>query len=499
MSVNQYGFWGPPEGIDTQDYMLFIEGGDYVARPERLLGHTFTNPNIEQSDALTITRVKLSGGRVQTVVVTKRTPQERGRQYTVGFPSGALWTQAMQAAMRPGCRKTLYMKYLCPSDRKYNHADILPEATFDPLQPEGDLISVDDINPVAFTSIVRISEQFRIYELGWEIVYTDNTPNMEYGAVAFLTADCPGCADVPGLAFVAGGGDGTAAAEAIKTDDRFSTQAAMSTGAAIGQFVSAYYNDGSLIVEGTTDDFTPGTAATGSLHVSRDGGNTWSTISGITAPIYGIDRLGDTLFVVGGTGAGVPVLYKSEDGGKSWSAVSHTLISGTDAFLGIAVDQESGRGYIVGEGGTLLLLQTSGSAVTLTDLSGNLAGSPGALGAIAVLAKDFIAVGGAAGYYAESQDGGVSFTQYGVSGSTAIAKIAGDRWRTVVGAGTKLYERSVLTNYEFQEVTLENGVSNTGTIRDIKIRVGTADNFNMFVAVTSDAEVILGKPFLPNS
>src|SRR5262249_13169741 len=149
----------------------------------------------------------------------------------------------------PGCRKTVYMKYLCPSDAKYNHADIMPDALFDPPQPEGDLITVDDINPVAFTSVMRISEQFRIYTLGWSLLYQDATEDRTYQTIVFLSTTCPRCADVPGLDFVSGGGDGTLAAVALKTVDRLeSPPSSMTTGAATGNYIMAYFNEGPLLI-----------------------------------------------------------------------------------------------------------------------------------------------------------------------------------------------------------------------------------------------------------
>jgi hypothetical protein len=498
--VNAYGFWGPPEGIDTHDLLLYLDGDTPVSRPQKLIGHALTNPNVDQSDALTITRVKLSGGRVKVVVITKRAPEERGRQYTINFPSGTLWSAALEAALRPGCRKTAYIRYLCPTDRKYNYSDVLPDALFDPPQPAGDLITVDDVNPVSFTSVMRISEQFRIYELGYDLAYSDATVSLKFTSVAFLTADCPTCSDIPGLGFVVGGGDGAAAFYAKETDDRWATApSALAVGAGVADYVNAWYNDGSLLIAGFADKDVITASASGGLAVSRDGGVTWGLVAAITVPIWGITRLGDTLLAVGGTAAGAPVLYSSEDNGKSWTASTSALITGTAAFLAVAADNDAGAAYIVGEGGLFIKVTISGSALVLSDYSANLDGAPGDLNTVCVLAQDFIAVGGAAGYYAESLDGGATSVQITVAGTDAIKRIAGNRWRTMVAALDALYDRSVLTNYEYELVALEGGAVVSGNYTDLQMRVGSGDDFNMFVAVTDAAEVVLGKSFLPNA
>lgn len=500
--MNQYGYWGPPEGIDTHDYILMIEGNTPAAAPKKLLGHSLDNPNIDQSDALTITRVKFIGGKYKTVTVTKRAPEERGRQYTVGFPNGALDTPAMAAALRPGCRKQVYSKYLCPADAQFNHVDIMKDVLFDPLQPAGALITIQDINPVDFTSVIRVSEQVRQFSLQWSPIFTDATSNMEYHAVGFIVADCADCDDIPGESFILGGGDGTAIPSNRRTTDRFgSAPATIVDGGTAANFLTALFVEGSLVIAGYSDDADVSAGTVGELRVSRDGGLTYAAASGITTagPIFGIARLGDVLFAVGGTGAGAPKLYQSTDDGKSWSTVVNSLIAGTAAFTSVAADNEQGVAYIVGETGKLYSVKISGTSVQMTNLSANLPGTPGTLNAVAVFGPNFLAVGGAAGYYAESYDGGLTFTQIGVAGSTAITAIAGDRYRAVLGAGTHLFQRDVLSDMEYQQVVLSGGAANTGTITAIAMRSGTIDDFNMFIAATTDAEVLLGKDPRPTS
>lgn len=492
------GFFGPPEGIDSKDYILLMEGTTPVSRPERLIGHTLTNGNVDLSDALRITRVELQRGRVRTFTITKRAAEERGRTYTIGFPSGALYTPALAAATRPGCRKTFFMQYLCPSDRRYSHVEILPDAVLDPPVPEGDLITVDDVSPITYTSTLNIPKQDRLYLLGYEKIHTVSG-SKSLAAIRFMTAECGTCADVPGLGLFATGGDGSAAATNVLTDNRFSDAASTPTAGGTGNYGTSVFTDGSLIVVGYADELTPagGTGATtGGIYISNNGGVSFAAVSGITVPIYGVARLGTTLIAVGGTGAGAAKLYYSITEGASWVEYTGTLPA-TSAFTSVAADNLANAAYIVGEGGKIFRATAPGNTVTLVDISSNLPGSPGVLLKAAVLGENHVMVGGASGYLVESFDSGTSWVTRAIAGSTDVSAIGGDRYRTLVGAGTTLYERSPLTYFDFEAVTLEGGQTVTGNYTDVVSNVD--GDFNLVAAVTDDGEVVFGKSFVPNS
>lgn len=498
--ANVPAYFGPPEGIDSKDYLFLMAGDTPISKPVSLLGHTLTNPNVELSDALTVTRVELRNGRIRTIVRTKRAPEVRSRTYTIGFPPGALWTPAMHAALRPGgCRKTFYMKYLCPDDTRFEHVEIMPDGLLDPPQEEGDLITVDEENIIGMTSTLNVTERIRAWNLGWDLIFTDGDGSPLNG-VGFTTADCPTCADVPGLGLIAAGGVGGAedAVVALLTDDRFaSTPTAMTTGIADGNVVKTVYTDGATVLLGFADDPAIATAATGGIVRSNDGGLSFAAVSGITTPINKIFAVGDVIVAVGGTGAGAPTIHFSSDKGASWTASTSTLLAGTDALVSGAYDKDADRIYFVGEGGTLLVGQLTGDTLVLTDISANLPGAPGTLNAVNVFFKDHVAVGGAAGYYAESFDGAVEFVEVAVPGSAAITAIAGNQHRAVVAAGTALYERDPLNDFNYEAVVLGNGVTVTGDYTAVVM--GVDGDFNMFAAVTDDGEVVVGKPYYPNA
>ena len=103
-------WWGPKKGIDSKDYNPFMEGTlGKTDEPQPLLGHSLTSPNQNLTDALTNTYVELRNGRIVPVTVTTRAAVETSRTYTLGFPSGALWSAAMQFAERGGCTKDFYL------------------------------------------------------------------------------------------------------------------------------------------------------------------------------------------------------------------------------------------------------------------------------------------------------------------------------------------------------------------------------------------------------
>jgi hypothetical protein len=492
-------FWGPAEGVDSKDYLFMMAGDTPVSTPTSLLGHAVTSPSADSSDALTVTRVELRNGRIKTLVRTKRAAEVRSRTYTIGFPAGSLWTPAQQLAFKRNCRRTFFMKYLCSSEARFNHADIFPDGLLDEPVEEGDLITVDDENVISSTSVLTVTEKLRLWAQGYEIIYTNaDTPIVQLFSSAFTTVDCPGCDEGVGLGIIVGGGDGTAAPEGFLTDDRFgSAPTGLPIGGTLTDFAYALATKGDVIVAGTAD--SPVAASTaGTLRVSQDGGVSFTAVSGITSPIFGIAYFGSTIIAVGGTGAGAPVMFVSFDKGTSWTQITSTILSGlTTAATAIASDVEADNFYIVGEGGMLIKGRFIGDSVMLSNITANLPGGPGALNTVNVFSKDFIAVGGAANYYAESLDGGTTWTQPAVPGSAAVVGIAGNEHRAIVATADGLHVRDLFTDFVYTTLVLENGQVVTGNYTSVNMNV--EDDFNIFMATTDDAEVVFGKPFYPNA
>lgn len=486
-----YGdFWGPSEGIDSKDYILLMDGDTEVSSPYRLLGHTLTNANVNLNDALQATRVRFRNGRIETVQITKRAAFELSRSYSIGIPTGALYSEVMRAIWN-GCRKTFYTKYLCPTDSRFNHADIMPDAVLDPIQPDGDVITVDDTNLIQYTTTINTPEQIRLWAIEYGLVYTPGTSNQIH-AVAFATEDCPTCADVAGFGLFAVGGNGTTSLD-ISTDDRFATTTAMTIAGAT-DYTTGVYTDGSLVVA-TFSDALDGAATAGGIEVSYDAGANFSAIAGLTTPLFDIGAVGSLLIAVGGTTSGGVVVQVSSDNGSSWTSVDPGIAS--DFAVAYAEDTENEMGYFVTDGGELHRITPSGSSVAYVDLTANLPGTP-TLTDVAVLGAGHIMVVGDTGYAAESLDGGATFTELSFAGATDLTAVGGNRYRTIVGgAGGALYERTVMTDYRFTSITSVVGGTFTGAVTDIAMNVN--DDFNRFAISGLDGKILILKPYYPNA
>jgi hypothetical protein len=488
--------WGPRNGIDSKDYILHMQGsGGVHTAPVNLLGHSLTSPNQNLTDPLQFVETVLRNGRVKTVSRTKRAAYETSRTYTVGFPS-ALWTPLMERSILGGCTTTLFLYFQCPEDAIYNHVDILPEATLNPaIEAEDVITSGEDTNVITYQSELQVPEKLRQWALGFQRVY-DASGSNAYNDIVLLTEDCPGCDFVAGQGVVAVGGDGTAVPLVTNTDDRFSSVSAFVTGAAAANVATAAYSEGDMILVNTNDGGAP---PVGETRVSRDRGATWTIVADLAVIIHRFVKLGNTLIAVGETGAGAAKLYISEDQAATWTEVTASAVTAltTQALLDAAVDTATGQIYIVAKGGKMLKGRLSGSSMAVADISTNTGAGTNNINAVAVLGRDHIVVGGAAGYAEESTDGGVTFKTLDVPGSDPITGLAGNIYRLIIGAGTKLYERSIITKNAVTEIVLQNGQTLAGNVT--RVIMGLGDNMNQFFAVTDAGEVALGVGFYPNA
>lgn len=493
--------WGPINGIDSNDYEFMMEGAAGVTdRPISIVGHALTNPAQELADALQFTDVELKSGKIVQVRRTKRPAREIGRTYTIGFPS-ALWTPALARSWRgTDCRTTFFLKYTCPEDERFLHAYILPKATMNPPVESGDFITTeDDTAIVKQTSEIQVDRRLVLWNLGSELLKTvASTALLD---VVFLTEDCAGCDFVAGQGAIVVGGDGIVSGYAHVSTDRFSSSTSIVPGFAAADYAHAVYTDGDLVIIAGNDEALITTTPTGNgkMYVSVNGGTSWTTVTDIVTPsIYDIQSWGgSTLIAVGAeitTGAGI--IYVSFDNGNNWTAITSSAIPAT-ALYAAKYDASTGRMYIVGDTGVLLVASLNGTTVTISDISANLDGAPGDLFAVAVLDDDYIAVGGASGYYCESDDGMTTSGEVAVGTTDPIMGIDGNLYRTMVGAGEMLFERTIFSDNQFSGVTLQNAAAYAGDIQ--KVAMAPEGDFNLFIAVSDEGQIIISKPFYPNS
>jgi hypothetical protein len=495
MAKGPVGF-GPKSGIDNKDYVLYsapVE--DITGRPENLFGHSVGAPSADLTDVVTYSTVEMRGGKVMQVSRMKRAAQETSRTLTIGIPS-VLWSPVMERSFN-GCSNTFFLIYLCPEDEIYNHFDIAADGFLTPAVPAEDLIAIDDTTIITHTSDLQVTSMPRGWALGFRPIYA--IASTALNDVTFLTRECAGCNSLYGYELAIVGGDGTAAASVLSSENRLSTTTSHTlTGASDGDVAKAVFNDGDVILVAaytSATDFASATEA--AVYRSGDRGTSFAAVSGLDDAFVGFLHAGDAIFAYGNTIAGDAVIFFSLDQGVSWTEVTSDALPTSDSLVDGAYDEETGFVYFVSSGAVLLKGRLSGESFSVSDISSNLVGSPSGLGAVAVLHKNIVLVGGASGYLAQSNDGGVTFVAKAISTTDAISAIDGNAWRTIVAAGTALFERSALTKNAFSAIVLRDGGSVTGDYT--AVRMAPDDDFNRFVAVTDDGEVVFGAPFYPNA
>jgi hypothetical protein len=487
--------WGPAS--TSKDYEFFMEGSTPTSKLISLLGHALTSPSQELSDPVTVPEAKKVNGQIQVFQRTVRPSKQTSLSYTLLFPS-SLWTPALERARRQnGCETDFYALRLC-TDAEFDHAYIYPDAQLDPPVEVNDFITLEDDTIVTEQTTLRVQERLILWGLRADVVYTDPDDTPFY-AVGFSNPDCIGCDnDLYTDAFVAGG-DGTLADVAGSTEDRFSSVDAIDLGIPVGSLATSMYVSGSVVLVGFADVAAPATAVTGGTSISVNSGANFSLDTNLTAPVWGVGFFSGQYLAIGGTGAGAPQMWTS-DNGIEWTAVSASALAGTDTLTALAIDEEEGNFYVVGEGGSLYKGSFTGGTVSVADISANLPGAPGLLRSVAVVNGDRVIVGGATGYAAESFDGGATFSTVAVSGSAVVGAVAGNQYRQIYGIGDVLYERSILTKYDLSEIELENSAAFTGDITAIVTPAASAYNsFNYFLVTTDSGQVIFVKPRYPNA
>ena len=483
--------WGGQNSGD--DYELLMEGSDIISKPVSLVGHALTSPSQELSDPVTTPIVRKIGGKIRKSVKTIRAAQETSLSFTMLFGNG-LWTPALHRARKGSDVQTTFIaKRLCPENTEFEHAYIWPESTLNPPVRVNDFITIDDSTLADWQTELRTDREFITWAIGGFLQYDAAAA---LNAVAFATEDCSSIADTEfATAYAVGGaGGGADTILAIRTDDRFATiDTLVTTVAPVAHTGRAIYTDGDVLLIGFSDALGLTAGVTGGTIISADRGDTFQLDSNITGPIYGVGFFNGRYLAVGGTGAGAAMIYTSENG-IAWTVVTSGALPATLALASVAVDNDNGVFYAVGEGGTVLKGYDSAGSVVLVALTPP--GSPGILNVVRVIGSNHVVIAGASGYYAETLDGGATWSQAAVPGTSAFKGIAGTALRTMIGAADDFSARDHLNDMAFTPRTLENSVSVTGNITDI---ISPKDEHNYFLGVTDAGNVVLWKPFFPNS
>lgn len=478
--------WGP--STTQKDFEFFMEGATPADPQISLLEHALTSPSQELSDPVTSPVQSKVRGRIVTVNRVVRAAEQTALTYTLLFPA-AFWTPALQRARLGGlCYADFFAKYLCPENSEFDIAYIYPDSLLDPPSEVNDFITnTTDTEVLTEQTTLRTTERKILWGLKVTEVIDQVNP---LNTVSFDLEDCAGCSNDVWVNLIAGGVPTALAAPAAQlTDDRFTNVSTAVTGIPADSIITGSYSAGDVRLLSFSDAVvTAGTI--GGVAASFDGGLTWTLDSNITAPMYAVGKFNDTYVAVGGTAAGIGLIYTSSNG-IDWTSLAPAAITGTNALHRMAVD--GGKAfYFGGEGGKLYKGVLSGGAIAVTDISANLPTVSTLISSIAVLAENQIMVGAAAGYVAESFDGGATFARSAFTSASAVTGIDGNKYRAILGAGTKVYERSILTNQAF---TVKVSTF-TGVVTEVTMAPG--DN-NYFAVSTADGEIVFLNPNFPNA
>lgn len=495
--------WG---GENTSaDYQIFMKGTSAKADPISLEGHGMASFNQELSDPVDIRLERIERGRKVFYTKRLRSADLLAITFNLLMPAGGpLWTPALQRARasRSGCESTFYAKRLCVDNADLEHAYIWPDCAMNPPTRVQDFIPISDnaVTPAEWQSEVRAPQEQILWNVG---VYEVHDGSVPFYAIAFRTDECAGCDDdAPYSRLVAVGGvDGANDLIVAVSDDRFATNDVVTTPAPQDHVGTSVWTDGNLCLVGFAShpDVANVASTTGGTLFSaniNDDTPVFTLDADITEPVRGVAKFGQFYLAVGGTASGAAMLWYSVDG-INWTSQSSAALPGTHALTGIAVDNDEGFIYMVGENGTCLKGRVSAGAISIEALAPT-GVSTTQLNAVAVLGPDHIAVGGESGYYAESEDGGVTWTQPSVPTAGDILSIAGSDERTLVGtSAAEIFHADFLTDFGFEDYTLETGATLTNGVQGL---ASTPEDFNYFAAVTAAAgEVAYGRPFYPNS
>jgi len=488
MSVNSVN-WGPKGGINTKSYVLAMAQDNITKFPQILPGHALGGVSQNLIDALLVARVYYENGENVTRFEVSRAAEETHREYTLGYPAGILSTPALDmATYKPGCAKDFFALYTC-AEAQFEHFVVFTNARLNPPVETGEFTQIDEQTSIDQQSAMFIERRLMKFRLFGSRLYSASAATAQVLALTIQDPVCKSCSGGlfdNGIVFLS---DSTPAApNALITEDRFGTYATPVVAATSTYFATAAVEVGDVVILGLSDDSDPATGAAGAVRLSLDGGVTWFSPLSATAPavpIYGLAVFDNAYYAVGGGGE----IWKSEDV-VNWEQITHTAT--TAALTAISVDEDNQRAYISGLASTLLVIENN----AVIDLSASLAAAglaPGtALYAVAVFDDDFVAVGGAGGVYYETQDGFTNISAVSLAGLlTDVRVILGSKYRQVVGMGTSIVMRDLLSRMNYSAVALRFNQTVTGAIRAGAMGYGPhGDNLFILGDVTGDVYVL---------
>lgn len=480
---------------DSGDYEPLIEGDSIIDDPISLVSHSVTGVTPETIDALFQNYAVKEKGRIVRKRKTIRPAEMIGGSMTINI-GNAPWSPVTQYARRKGtCPKTFYGVRLCPDDADKQLAYIYTEVRFNPPSRPNDFITVNEFVLAEWQVEATFEEEL----LAWYIsMYEQAVLAEPMYAVAFLSESCVGCeTGQPYTDMVAGGGEGTGTVPptAYTTDDRWANNDSVPLAGPDDHVVTSVYSNGDVVLFGFADKplVSDATSTTGGVEYSDDRGVTTTLDTNITEPVRGVGEFNGRYFAVGGTDTGDGLIWTSQNG-VDWTSLSTGALATGKALGAFAADPDRQRFYVVGQGGVCLMGKPAGSSFALSAISlPNVATTN--LFSVAVLGPGHIAVGGASGYYAESLDGGETWEQPEVPGTSTIRAIAGKKHRCAVAAGTNVYIRDIISKNKFVAAEVRDGATTGGNVTALAV----SEDMNYFAYATDTGEVGMLIPPHPNA
>jgi hypothetical protein len=424
------------------------------------------------------------------------------------LPEGAVYSRLafLSRWTADACRRDLFRVYVCDANEKYHHFIEHADAMFDEVRLTSDPVTTTDDRTLLTHEVpASVTSQLWYWYLGvFEQNTLDATPFPLYAA-AWNHGQCSDCPVGPlGVHYqgYVGGDDATAlqGAEFAYSSDRFATLTAPTTGFSTADYVvSSIFANGDFVLVATVDTIDPTTATAGEIEVSSDGGVNFDQATfdgGATPALFDIAYGDGYYYAVGSAGE----IWRSPNG-FSWTQVVTTTITGTDDLYSIDYEPTARVFYAVGHDGTNGLMVRIDDLI-VSDISASITAlvTTNILHRVRVLGADHVMVGGAGGTLIENSGvlNGNSWYAVPVAGfSGTIYAFDGVPYRVVIGFGSDIYIRDLMTNMRFVKRDPVPGITVSGNYRDIVVGDTSVDVDN-FLCVTDTSEVVILRNFSPD-
>lgn len=483
MSITSFE-WGPVQ--TSVSYRLLMQDATYPNLIALDCGFGVGQPEYDETNAVerTFYCYDKRAGRLVPKTEVLYGASVRKIRYPISLPKGKTLYSPIHQFAGKNCPRDLFMVYICPPNQEDNHFIRMPNGRFGAVKQDSVFIEHDgdqDGTPYTASSELTVTEQQTYYHLVANKVQ-DITNSLS--AIGWIFGECVECDAFEHRVGLYGGTNILA-----RTTNAFGAGTTITTGLASTAVINGILADGNTIIAVYTD------TTNGGVLKSVDGGLTFTNVSPASCkPLNDVIRAGSAYYAVGGTG----YIIKSVDG-SNWTVVANT-VAASATLTDLAYDPKSRQIYIAGDAssaGVALMITSSGAIIDISALVQGSAGSLPILHAVHVLGEKHIAFAGATGFFSESTDGGGVFANATV-GSSALKVLMGDSFRTFLGGGTSLYQRSISTEMAWKAATFAPGVTVTGNFLS-GAEGNNSQGANYFGAVTDAGEIFIIAPVFPNA